>query len=134
MSECLVPSWQNSLGRIRRCALLEEGWHCREGSKVSEESHHSQCALYLLLVEGRASSRFKLSALPATVPLLCSSWTTLVMVSCHNNRNVTEVAPILVTSTITSYSIYQKAFWVESWLLASLLPWSLPDMSARVIF
>lgn len=33
--------------------------------------------------------------------------------------------PILVACTMTSHSIFHKAFWVECWLLSTPLPWSL---------
>lgn len=50
MFEYSVPSWWNCWGRIRRCGLTAEGVSLGMDSAVSQDSHHSRCALDFLLV------------------------------------------------------------------------------------
>ena len=51
MFGCLVPTWWNCLGRIRRCGFIGGGMLLGIDFEVSKDLCDSQCALCLLFVD-----------------------------------------------------------------------------------
>jgi hypothetical protein len=65
--ECLVPSWWNCLGRIRRCRFVGRGMSPGVGFKVSKDTHHTPFPLFFVPA---CRSRCELTTVPATVSSL----------------------------------------------------------------